>query len=243
MKQRTVNGISIQEVWKMLQAEFPEADIRRHPTTNKRYSPVEKIEERLNAVVGMENWSFITDKPQICKFGNSGHESCIVSGKLILYDDEHVPIVRSTGGASDIIYPKESDRPTSVANAVDSAVQDVFKRCAKRFGIARLEKETHFQSTGRKDGTQEKFMDVLVLEPFKALPKGGAKVMVSRDGQTFEMVFWSNQWKQIQEKYGNRFQIGEKINKISFYGVEKEYRGATQIEFVRFPDKEGSGAA
>ena len=86
-------------------------------------------------------------------------------------------------------------------------------------------------------------MDVLVLEPFKALPKGGAKVMVSRDGQTFEMVFWSNQWKQIQEKYGNRFQIGEKINKISFYGVEKEYRGAIQIEFVRFPDKEGSGAA
>ena len=44
MKQRTVNGISIQEVWKMLQAEFPEADIRRHPTTNKRYIPVEKIE-------------------------------------------------------------------------------------------------------------------------------------------------------------------------------------------------------
>ena len=28
----------------MLQAEFPEADIRRHPTTNKRYIPVEKID-------------------------------------------------------------------------------------------------------------------------------------------------------------------------------------------------------
>lgn len=243
MKQKTVNGVPIQEVWKRLQAEFPASDIRQHPATNREYVPVEKIEERLNEVVGMENWSFIVDKPQICAFGSSGHESCIVSGRLILYDDEHIPIVRSTGGASDIIYPKESDRPTSVANAVDSAVQDVFKRCAKRFGIARMEKRANSQCMGRREGVQEKLMKVLVLEPFKALPRGGAKVTVSHENQTFELVFWSNQWKKLQETYGNRFQIGEKINEISFYGLKKEYRGVSQIEFIRLPDKEGSGAA
>ena len=233
MNHRMVNGIPIRKVWEMLQAEFSESDVRRHPTTNKRYIPVEKIEERLNAVVGMENWSFIVDKPQICTFGRNGYESCIVSGRLILYDDEHIPIIRSTGGASEIIYPKESDRPTSVANAVDSAVQDVFKRCAKRFGIARLEKESG--SMGKREGVREKWMKVLVLEPFKGLSRGGAKVMVSRDSQTFELIFWPRQWKKLQEEYGSKFCIGEKINEINFYGVEKEYQGISQIEFVRLP--------
>lgn len=245
MKQRTLNGIPIREVWEKLQAEFPASDVRRHPSTNKEYVPVEKIEERLNAVVGMENWSFIAEKPQICTFGDSGHESCIVSGRLILYDDDHVPIVRSTGGASDIIYPKDSDRPTSVANAVDSAVQDVFKRCAKRFGIARREKEANRQSTGSHGPAKEKLMKVQVLEPFKALPKGGAKVTVSRGNQTFELVFWVSQWKKLQEKYGGKFQIGGKINEINFYGVETEYHGKPQLEFIRLPNGEekGRGAA
>lgn len=243
MKQKTVNGIPIQEVWKRLQEEFPPSDIRRHPVTHKEYVPVEKVEERLNEVIGMENWSFIADKPQICTFGNSEHESCIVSGRLILYDDDHIPIIRSTGGASDIIYPKDSERPTSVANVVDSAVQDVFKRCAKRFGIARLEKEEDSKSAGRCYSAQEKLMKVLVLEPFKALPRGGAKVTVSCENQTLELVFWSNKWKMLQERYGNRFRIGGKINEIRFYGVEKEYRGIPQIEFIRFPENEGSGVA
>ena len=241
MKQRTVNGIPIQEVWAKLQEEFPPSAVRQHPSTKKEYVPVEKIEERLNAVVGMENWSFITDSPQICTFGNSGHESCIISGRLILYDDDHVPIVRSTGGASDIIYPKESDRPTSVANAVDSAVQDVFKRCAKRFGIARKEKEANRQNAGGREEVQAQLMKVLVLEPFKALPKGGAKVTVSRGNQTFELVFWASQWKKLQEKYGDRFQVGAKINEINFYGVEKSYHGKPQIEFIRLPNEEGKG--
>lgn len=243
MKQRTVNGIPIREVWEKLQAEFPSSAVKRHPSTNKEYVPVEKIEERLNAVVGMENWSFMTDRPQICAFGNSGHESCIVSGRLILYDDDRVPIIRSTGGASDIIYPKDSDRPTSVANAVDSAVQDVFKRCAKRFGIARKEKEANRQDTGSREEVQGQVMKVKVLEPFKALPRGGAKVTVSRGNQTFELVFWSAQWKKLQEKYGEKFRIGAKINEICFFGVEKEYRGVPQLEFISLPNEEGRGAA
>ena len=99
----------------------------------------------------MGNWNFFTDPPQICRFGIENHESCVVSGRLVLYDDNRIPIVRSTCGATDIIYPRDSDRPTSVANALDSAVQDVFKRCAKRFGIARKEKTpcTQIKAMGR----------------------------------------------------------------------------------------------
>lgn len=108
MKERTMNGIPIREVWKMLAAEFPPQDIQRHPSTHKEYVPVEKIEERLNAVVGMENWNFYTDQPQICRLGSDDYESCVVSGRLVLYDDDRVPIVRSTCGASDVIYPKDS---------------------------------------------------------------------------------------------------------------------------------------
>ena len=231
MKERTVNGIPIQEVWKRLGMEFPDSDIECHPFTRQGYVPVEKIEKRLNSVVGMENWDFVAGEPQICRFGPNGHESCIVSGRLILYDDERVPIVRSTCGGSDIIYPKESDRPTSVANAVDSAVQDVFKRCAKRFGIARLEKESGHP--GKAGNGEEKLWKALVLEPFKALPKGGAKAKVSIEEKVCELVIWGREWEELHKRYAKQFSVGAKINEMSFYGVEKGYRGQTQLEFVR----------
>lgn len=241
MKERTMNGIPIQEVWKRLGAEFPSEDVKRHPSTNMEYVSVEKIEERLNAVVGMGNWNFFSDPPQICRLGPDNYESCVVSGRLVLYDDDRVPIVRSTCGASDVIYPKDSNRPTSVANALDSAVQDVFKRCAKRFGIAKKEKNAGHADRGKTQANSEKLMKVTFLEPFRALPKGGAKAKVSYGEKAIEMVIWTKQWEMLQKKYGSSFQIGGKLNEITFYGAEKVYRGTGQLEFIRLPDNNGNG--
>lgn len=107
LKERTVNGMPIREVWEKLQAEFPSDAVKKHPSTGMAYIPVEKIEERLNNVVGMGNWDFELIAPvQVYSFGSDGFESCIASGKLSIYDDERVPIVRSTSGAADVIYPK-----------------------------------------------------------------------------------------------------------------------------------------
>lgn len=199
MTERTMNGIPLNEIWEKLRAEFPQEDIKRHPTTNMEYVSVEKIEERLNQVVGMDNWNFFTDPPQICRFGKDNHESCVVSGRLVLYDDNRVPVVRSTCGASDIVYPKGSNRPTSVANALDSAVQDVFKRCAKRFGIAKKEKNTIHGNSSKEQNRKEKLMKVTFLEAFRALPKGGAKSKVTYGEKTLEMVIWSKEWEMLQK--------------------------------------------
>lgn len=182
-----------------------------------------------------------SDPPQICRFGKDGFKSCVVSGRLVLYDDDRIPIVRSTCGASDVIYPKDSNRPTSVANALDSAVQDVFKRCAKWFGIAKKEKNEGHADRGKTQRNSEKLMKVTFLEPFRALPKGGAKARVSYGEQAVEMVIWTRQWEMLQKKYGGSFQIGGKLNEITFYGEEKVYRGTNQLEFIRLPDNGGSG--
>ena len=243
MTERTMNGIPLNEIWEKLRAEFPQEDIKRHPTTNMEYVSVEKIEERLNQVVGMDNWNFFTDPPQICRFGKDNHESCVVSGRLVLYDDNRVPVVRSTCGASDIVYPKGSNRPTSVANALDSAVQDVFKRCAKRFGIAKKEKNTIHGNSSKEQNRKEKLMKVTFLEAFRALPKGGAKSKVTYGEKTLEMVIWSKEWEMLQKKYSDSFRIGGRLNEITFYGVEKEYRGTMQLEFILLPDNGGKGAA
>lgn len=245
MKERTMNGMPIQEVWKKLRAEFPPEDVKCHPSTRMEYVSVEKIEERLNAVVGMENWNFFADPPQLCKFGPQDYESCVVSGRLVLYDDDRVPIVRSTCGASDVIYPKDSDRPTSVANALDSAVQDVFKRCAKRFGIAKKEKNAAHTDSGKSRTGAEKLMKVTFLEPFRALPRGGAKAKVAYGERSVEMVIWTKQWEMLQKRYGEKFRIGGKLNEITFIGEEKVYRGTNQLEFIRLPNKDekGKGAA
>lgn len=239
MEERTMNKIPMKGIWEKLRAPFPPGEIKRHPSTGRAYIPVESIEKRLNETVGMGNWDFLVDPPQICRFGEGGRESCIVSGRLILYDDRRIPVVRSTCGAADLIYPKDGKYPTSVANAVDSAVQDVFKRCAKRFGIARLgEKE----SPRQRARPQEKVMKVTVLEPFQALPKGGAKARVSYSGHTYELVFWQKQWEMLQKRYAGRFQVGKKLNEMTFVGAIKEYLGEMQMEFLRFPDAGGQKA-
>lgn len=72
MKERTMNGMPIQEVWKKLRAEFPPEDVKCHPSTHMEYVSVEKIEERLNAVVGMENWNFF---PTRRSYANSGYRT------------------------------------------------------------------------------------------------------------------------------------------------------------------------
>lgn len=241
MKERTMNGIPIKEIWEKLSEEFPPGDVKRHPYTNMEYVSVEKIEERLNAVVGMENWNFFTDSPQLCRFGEDGYESCMISGRLVLYDDDRIPIVRSTCGASDVIYPKDSNRPTSVANVLDSAVQDVFKRCAKRFGIAKKEKNASHADSGKSRTNSEKLMKVIFLEPFQALPKGGVKAKVSYGERSVELVIWTKQWEMLRQKYGERFKVGGKLNEITFIGEEKVYRGTSQLEFIRLPDKGGNG--
>lgn len=51
----------------------------------------------------------------------------------------------------------------SVANALDSAVQDVFKRCAKRFGIAKKEKNAGHANCGKTQTKVEKFMRCILL--------------------------------------------------------------------------------
>lgn len=244
MEERTMNGIPIGEVWEKLKAGFPPDALKQHPTTKKDYIPVEIIEKRLNEVVGMENWDFLVDSTQVCRFGKDGRESCVVSGRLVLYDDRRVPVIRSTCGAADCVYPKEGNHPTSVANTVDSAVQDVFKRCAKRFGIARLERRDNGRENPGKPAREE-IMRVTVLEPFRALPRGGAKARVALGGKAYELVIWQGQWEMLQERYGGRFRIGGKLNEMTFVGALKEYRGTTQIEFIRLPDKTGvkEGAA
>ena len=86
-------------------------------------------------------------------------------------------------------------------------------------------------------------MKVTFLEAFRALPKGGAKSKVSYEEKTLEMVIWSKEWEILQKKYGGSFRVGNKLNGITFYGMEKEYRGTLQLEFVRLPDNGGKGAA
>lgn len=238
MKERTLNGIPIQEVWKQLGAEFSGGDAERHPGAMQECVLAEKIERRLNSIVGMENWSFITGEPQICQLGKSGHESCIVSGKLVLYDDDRVPVVRSACGASDIVKREEPDGYFA-ADAVESAVRCAFRRCAECFGIAKGENVP--SNADRTGSREEKLLKALVLEPFKALPKGGAKAKVSIAESIYELVIWDREWEELHGKYAKQFSIGAKINEINFFGVERDYNGQAQLEFVRLASNRQRG--
>lgn len=239
---RTINGKNLDDILKELQADFPRKDIRTHGATQKLYIPVEKIKERLDTVLGIGNWDFVPiSKPELWKLGPDSYESCVLTGKLVLYDDNRVPIERSAGGGADIIYPKGDTRPTSVANAVDSAVQDVFKRCARRFGIAKPDQGlgTGTEGAGKKhDKPEPVLMEVTVLGTFQALTRGGARLSVRYQEESLTLMIWANQWKELQQSYGSIFQIGKKLNAIKFYGTIGSYQGRKQLEFSKLAPTE-----
>lgn len=231
---RTINGQSVADVFKLLQADFPRQDIRRHKYTRRLYIPVDIIKNRLDSVVGIGNWEFVaTSKPELWKLGSNSYESCVLSGKLVIYDDDRLPIERCAGGGADIIYPKDDDRPKSIANSVDSAYQDVFKRCAKRFGIAKLDQEGGQDSEAPPVDPNPVLMEVAVLDVFRALGRGGAKVKVRYQEESLELMIWSRQWNELQKTYSDTFQVGIKLNSIKFMGKACLYRGKKQLEFCR----------
>lgn len=238
---RTINGESLADIFMKLQADFPKKDIRRHKYTRKLYIPVDTIKNRLDTVLGIENWEFVpTSKPELWKLGLDSYEACVLSGKLIFYDDDRLPIERCAGGGADIIYPKGDNRPTSVANAVDSAYQDVFKRCAKRFGIAKLYQgdDQNSETSGERQTQTAILMEVTVLDVFRALSRGGAQVQVRYQEESLRLVIWDRQWKELQNLYSNIFQIGKKLNSIKFMGKVGSYQGKKRLEFCQLAPAE-----
>lgn len=232
---RTINGKKLEDVFKELQAEFPARDIRRHNATQKLYITASKMKERLDTVLGDWNWDFIpTSEPQLWKLGPDAYESCVLSGKLIIYDDDRVPIVRGAVGGADLIYPKGERRPTSVANAVDSAHQDVFKRCCRRFGIGKVNQNSNTGSDNEGRFQPETVcMDVTVLGVFQALSRGGARVKVLYREEPLDLLIWAQQWEELSRMYPGTFQIGHKINSIRFQGKTGSYKGKKRIEFCQ----------
>lgn len=243
---RTINGKKLDDVFKELRTEFPSRAIRRHKSTQKLYIPVGYLRERLDTVLGVDNWEFVSmSKPELWKLGPNSYETCVLSGKLIFYDDDRVPIVRSAAGGADIIYPKGETRPTSVANAVDTAHQDVFKRCCRRFGIGNLIQNAN-QSADEEDEERDvpelMYMEVAVLGAFQALSRGGAKVQVQYMGESLDLLIWAKQWEELNRSYRGTFTIGNKINHLKFLGKMGTYKGKKRIEFCRLAPAENRSA-
>jgi len=227
---KTINGKKIEEVFRELARDFPKEDVKLHDVTQKPYVPVEKIRNRLDEVVGIWNWSFKVSEPQLWKNGTV--ESCVVSGTMIIYDDERGEIEKGAAGGATIIYPSESERPTSVANAVDSATKDVLKRCAKLYNIAdNLERYASNQPISSDVKKSKEVMRVDILGIFTALPKGGAKAIVSYNNEKKELIIFEKEWNHLTKKYPDNFQIGKRLNELNLIGSPMTYRGQPQIRF------------
>lgn len=196
---RTINGLDIKEILIKLAEKFPIEVWEKHKGTNFHYLPVSEIQQRLDTVVGIENYNFMVTEPQL--WSNNGKESCVIKGSLTIYDDDGRGIIKESPGAAFIIIEKTSQSPTSISNVVESAAQDAFKRCAKKFGIKGEWKEK--ERDEQKEG--EMFVKLVIKTAFQALPKGGAKV----DTEIGELVIWKKQWEMLQQY--EQFRFGKQI--------------------------------
>lgn len=223
METKRINGKDIKVVMQELEADFPESEWKLHDYTKKPYLNIQTIEDRLNKIIGVENYDFILDTPKLWNI--TGKDVVIVKGTILLHCDDGSVIRKDALGGSDITISSGTGTAVGVPNTVDSAARDVFKRCAKMYGVG-IVKEAN-RGANHEQNDILLFHKVKITSPFKLFNQNSAQVE-SLEGT---IIIWEDAWKKLQ-KLDARFCIGEKINEISFKGRKKPYKGKEQIHFI-----------
>jgi len=152
MMARTINGKSFDEIIKELSAPFDVSDFQKN-IFDFFYLPVEKYQQRLDEVVGILNYDFVTTKPQTCIIGTVPHIS--LCGTITLRDDDGNPVCsKSACGGAPVILKSKDNEAAAYKNDLETATQDVFKRCCKKLGIAEAQLKSLRQKNDEIDPEQ-----------------------------------------------------------------------------------------
>lgn len=230
---RTINGKPIQEIVEELLKPFQTNDFKLD-RNDHYYLPSEKFRQRMNEVIGVMNYDFITSEPQVMVIGT--RPQIYLSGSLIIRDDDGNQVVKKSAcGGSPIIMINQTKEAAAVKNDMESASQDVFKRCCKAFGIAeaqlkqlRKENPVNDNNTISNENKELLLYRVTLRESFSTLGSNGYCAMVNIEGETEprKLVLWrigiQNVEKYIPIKdFVKNYKPGKTF---SIYGYKSEFQ-------------------
>lgn len=251
---RTINKKSFDNIIKALAAPFDVNDFK----PNKfgfYYLPVEKYQQRMDEVVGILNYDFITSEPRTCIVGTKPHIS--LSGTITIRDDDgNVVTQKSACGGCPVIMKNADNEAAAYKNDLESATQDVFKRCCKRLGIAEAQlKQLRREGKGSSEdigGNAQtvSLYRVKLRESFSSLGKNGYSAMVDVEGEDEprKLVIWQSAIVEIEKyipiaKFINCYKANMEFSLYGTLNVWKPKNGSSELQLVMekpYVNEEGS---
>ena len=226
-----VNGKELAKVFEELSKPFPKEKIKIRDFDNKPYVEVDTLLERLNEVVGVQNYSdeYTTELMQV------QDTFCIIATcTLSIFDDDGKLVCKkSMTGGSNIAFPyvdkdktQKATEVNSIPNDITSACQDAFKKvCTKRLGMA---------SQQLKAVAKGEAYLFTVTAPARVLDSGHAII----NGTVNEQKYSIFMFKQAVES--NKATLTGLVagQVIKVYGSKKADKyGNPQITFKEFAEK------
>ena len=241
----TINGKKVELVLDELSKPFYQSEIRTNESTKEEYISACTIQKRLDRVLGKHMWSFTMIGQSMYQTGDRLYG--FGTGIITVYTDAGKAISRSASACVSL-YGNISEAATKKLDGFGKAISDdIFVRACQKLGVGNLSEEQkapkkpsqtmEMPAAGTKlEAGEQQTYQVEVLDEFTAMPRGGAKCQVRYHGKIFRLYVWKEAWDSLNRSYPQSFAIGKRLNKLSFVGKKKLFRGKEQLEFISLPN-------
>lgn len=239
-----INGLSLKEVKERLSAPFPASAFGTLEIGKRsvEYLDIDVIEERLNDVVGVFNWSFNVEPAQVIEI-SSRKAICLV-GRLSIYDDDgRLVCEKSSCGGAKVIISSATGEAEDIPNDCLIASRSVFKQCCKSlFGV--FKKDTaqgQSQSTSQPAAPNQGVYTVTFKSPLTHFPKGyKAQVVVDGEYHQRELIIWESIVNKLTAEWGERYSFEQFMDfvannpQLKVVGETRCYDGKEQLIFSSY---------
>ena len=263
MKNRMVNGKTLEQLDKELRACFPPDCIKKDNGADYPYIPAEYFHERMDRVVGPWNYDFtITDTRWFTIEEAVTVVNCI--GTLSIKDDDGNVIVSKSAGGTDTINRNKTGKIVKPANDVKDAVQDAFKACCRMFGVGdvqlrelrkeyeekkKKQKSYSNSNSNKSDDNPTEKRKVKFLSKLKSFSSSSGKfigykaLVVDTDtGESFMLVVYGDTGvKEIEKtcKMNKFIEFYDNGRELTLFGYCQD-RGNERQLIMKYPDKKGA---
>lgn len=241
----TINGKKVEMVLDELSKPFYQNEIRTNESTKEAYISACTIQKRLDRLLGKHMWSFTMIGQAMYQVGEKLYG--FGTGIITVYTDAGKAISRCASGCVSLYGNISEDVPKKLDGFGKALSDDIFVKACQKLGVGNLSEE---QKTPKKSSpamempdsgtkpepSKQQTYQVEVLDEFTAMPRGGAKCQVRYQGKIFSLYVWKEAWDSLNRSYPQSFAIGKRLNKLSFVGKKRLFRGKEQLEFISLPN-------
>lgn len=240
----TVNGKSLKQIQEELEAPFAESEMVDSQDGGKAI-PIGAYEDRLNRVLGVLNYDFVTSEGQLVTIGD--RYMLHVSARITIYDDERRPVVtKSACGGCNVIIVKNTNQAKSLKSDLDSAVSEAYKNCCQKLNVGvkqlragnKKNNQTQRQGSGGANTAGKGDGKRVAIRLMQSLQSGNknyyAKAAMEGTGEKVVFKLFERELPEFERKIAIRdfIEIYGNGTSMNFIGKETSFNGENQVIFV-----------